>query len=552
MPRTIPRTPSSARAVKDGITKKVKNLLASSDAMHEVNKPWAERDLNEAILSYLATYMFDVSNQDKISWFEEYVRNYLTTASKDPNSKPAQQIANALFNESFIRQICEHLSAQREHDLDFKTYQLRSTLYDKQQQLFDNNIDQRIVVINSRRSGKTETMGRIIARELLQPDAHVVYLNRTSSAAVRQIREPLRVSLEKIGLKSIKGSVDNQEVHYENGSQLLVLGNNNSADIDKLRGERISCCIMDECGHQRNVKQIMREVVGPALKDYGSKSKLYLVGTPPRIPHTYVEELWNNPEVKKYHWTFLDNPFIPDRDKVIEQVCKDEKVEPNSAFIRREYLGEMGVYDDDAKYITKYTYNPQETLPNTLDFAYIGVDWGYEDKAAVISIVANKQKGQAYIVETWSEPHKGIKEISDEILRQYNNLKSKYNLARQPWVICDNNEKSAVSDLYHQYHIPNVFTAYKYDKDYALDQLHEMFATNKIVVVNDPSGRVLQDIDSTLWRRDEETDRILHELDDDIWHPNALFAILYVSRQLAIDIFGWIDSNKAAKAIIES
>ena len=148
----------------------------------------------------------------------------------------------------------------------------------------------------------TELLGRLIVKGLLKPDAHVVYINRTSSAAKRQIRGPLQTALDKINLKCIKGSVDNQEMHFENGSQLLIIGQNNSADTDKLRGERISLCLCDECGHTRNIRELIREVISPALRDYAD-SQLVMVGTPPRIPHTYIEELWNNPDVsyKKYH-----------------------------------------------------------------------------------------------------------------------------------------------------------------------------------------------------------------------------------------------------------
>lgn len=507
--------------------------------------------LREELLNYISVCMFEAKGKDSLRWFERFVNNYLDYAQEHPDSKPAAHLANALFSNDIFQRITEYIDNAEKHDTEFKEYQIRSTLYDKQQEVFDNDIDDRILIINSRRSGKTELMGRLIVKGLLKDDAHVVYLNRTSSAAIRQIRGPLRTALEKIGLQCVKGSVENQELHFENGGQLLILGNNNAADIDKLRGERISMCIMDECGHQRNVKQLMREVIGPALKDYGSESKLYLVGTPPRIPHTYVEELWNNPYVKKYHWTFMDNPFIPERDTVVQKVCEEEGVTPDSAFIRREYFGEMNAFDEDAKLIKNFTYNKDIALPNTFDYAWVGLDFGYEDRAAIVSVVASKKEQRAWIVNSWSENHRGTTEIANEVKRQVNYLKENYNLAREPWVICDTNERSAVSDLYITHKINNIFTAYKYDLNFALDQLNELFSTGKIIIKNDPSGRVLEDIDSTVWARDKETDKILHEIDDEVWHPNALMSLLYVSRQFCLDVLGRVDDNKSAKLIEE-
>jgi len=69
--------------------------------------------------------------------------------------------------------------------------------------------------------------------------------------------------------------------------------------------------------------------------------------------------------------------------------------------------------------------------------------------------------------------------------------------------------------------------------------------------VNDPSNRVREDCEYTMWKRDEETDKIIHEIDDDIWHPNALMALLYVSRQFAFEIMSWVDHNKAARDIVK-
>lgn len=540
--------PNKTAGKKQAVSRFVNNALFENPT----RSLYQNKHLDAAVADILINEMFSITKEGDKSWIETYAHNYLLSALI-PDTPAANKIANALFNDNFINQLQEYLERQAAKDVDFYKYQLLTTLYDKQQEVFTDEADKKHLIINSRRSGKTELMGRLLAKNLLLPDAHCVYINRNSSAAIRQIRNPLETSLLKIGLKCIKGSVENQEMHFENGSQLLILGNNNASDIDKLRGERISCCILDECGHQRNIRQLLREVIDPALKDYGKDARLYVVGTPPRNKGTFVEDTWEHAIErgwKKWHWTFMDNPFIPNRESVIEEVCKENGVDKDSAFIRREYFGELGVYDSDALWIKKY--NKDNNIPKQAKlFAYVGVDWGYEDKAAVVSVVASKQQSKAWIVDSWSEEKKGIIEVSNEVKRQVESLKKEYpNLEREPWVICDTNEKGAVYDLYNSYKIPNVFTAYKYDLDYAEDQLNELFTTNKFVLANDPSGRVEEDIQNSLWKRDEETDRILHEIDDDLWHPNALMAVMYISRQFAVDVLGWVDQNKAAKEII--
>ena len=541
---------------------------ASSDAANQAikkslqaNPTKIRTDRNKYITPELMEYIRNQLNTpDKKGkpWIYQYVDKVFKTAMEDPEGKSGQLFTQFIFNkEDFLAHLDALVDKEKDSDTSYKKYLIRQTLYDKQQTVFDNDIDNKILIINSRRSGKTELMGRLITKGLLLPDAHCVYINRNSSAAIRQIRNPLQTALDKIGLKCVKGSVDAQEMHFENGSQLLILGNNNSADIDKLRGERISMCIMDECGHQRNVRQLIREVIGPALKDYGKQSLLCLVGTPPRIPHTYVEEIWNNAMErgwKLYHWTFEDNPFIPDRSKVIEDVCKEQGCTPDSAFIQREYYGRLNVYDDDAKVIKKWSFVTQDQLRqlgNVVDYAYVGVDFGFEDKPAVLSFICKNNR--MYVVDEWSENHHGVVDISNEIKRQYENLKENYSVAHNIKVICDNNVKEAVWDLYNVYKIPNVFTAYKSDKDLALDQLNDFFSSNKIAISDKmKDGRLTEDLTNTLWERDEETDKILHNIDDDTWHPNALMATLYVSRCYANEVLNLVDNNKMAKNIVEA
>ena len=541
---------------------------ASSDAANQAikkslqaNPTKIRTDRNKYITPELMEYIRNQLNTpDKKGkpWIYQYVDKVFKTAMEDPEGKSGQLFTQFIFNkEDFLAHLDALVDKEKDSETSYKKYLIRQTLYDKQQTVFDNDIDNKILIINSRRSGKTELMGRLITKGLLLPDAHCVYINRNSSAAIRQIRNPLQTALDKIGLKCVKGSVDAQEMHFENGSQLLILGNNNSADIDKLRGERISMCIMDECGHQRNVRQLIRETIGPALKDYGKQSLLCLVGTPPRIPHTYVEEIWNNAMErgwKLYHWTFEDNPFIPDRSKVIEDVCKEQGCTPDSAFIQREYYGRLNVYDDDAKLIKKWSFVTQDQLRqlgNVVDYAYVGVDFGFEDKPAVLSFICKNNR--MYIIDEWSENHHGVVDISNEIKRQYENLKENYSVAHSIKVICDNNVKEAVWDLYNVYKIPNVFTAYKSDKDLALDQLNDFFSSNKITISDKlKDGRLTEDLTNTLWQRDEETDKILHEIDDDTWHPNALMAALYVSRCYANEVLNLVDHNKMAKNIVEA
>jgi hypothetical protein len=512
--------------------------------------------VNETIVDALVKPI----GSSKESFAEKFISKYMSNALKDTSSKEAQVLASILIKPDSLEQFQTFENSHKSVDVDLILWKLNNTLYDRQQEVFSSflhNAYKRYLIINSRRTGKTELMGRLIAANLVSSnDAHVVYINRNSSAAIRQIKRPLETSLAQTNLQIIRGSVESQFIQFNNGSQLLILGNNNSADIDKIRGERVSLCIMDECGHQKNTRQIIREVIEPAMADYGKEAKLVLVGTPPRIPHTYVEDVYNNALTlgwKTFHWTFMDNPHLPDRETILDDVCKSNGVTPDSSFIRREYFGEMNVFDTDAKYIKHYTELTAEQAKalkaRTWDYCWIGVDWGYEDNAAIVVAVADKRAKEMYVVYDWSEPHKGNQYTCEKVKEIYDNVKKEYNLAREPWVIADTNEKGNIADLYRIHKITHACCAYKYDKDAALDQLADFVHSSKIKVCPDAKA-VKNDADLMLWKRDDESDKILHELDDDTYHGNAMFALLYVNRQFAVDVMG-STTAKTAKELIE-
>lgn len=483
------------------------------------------------------------------SYITNFIDNFMNEAKKDPNSQAARLLASAIFDPKLLDTLDETLNKQMNRDYGFALYQIRKTLYDKQQEVFDNDTDKIILAICSRRSGKTELMGRLLVKRLLKPDQHVVYINRSFDAAVRQIQKPFDTALQSVGdsLKIVQGSIGGGLVQFDNGSWLLIVGNNNAADVNKIRGEKVALVVIDEFGHMRHLKELVQEVLQPATIDYAD-SQMVFVGTPPRTKVSFAHELWNNNgNVKRYHWTFMDNPFIPNKDQVIPQVCAMYGVTPDSMFIRREYFGDVNAYDDEAIYIKKY-FKQEPPKDKLYHYAYVGIDWGYEDKAAVVAMIADKNDKKMYIVKDWSEAKKGITEISSKAQEMVKYLKDNYKLDREPQVICDTNEKSAAQDLYTTYRIPNVALAYKYDKNYALDQLSDWFVAST-VVISDNAKATIEDAENMIWKRDEDTDNILHELDEDAYHGNAMMAVLYCSRQFAYDVMGLIAENKPAKEI---
>ena len=528
----------SKKGVKQ--TEEQKAKIAASETMTRKMRR-VQPEIDQAIQDKLFS-----KDKNGHSFIVSFVSKCIDEAKKDPNSRMGVYMADKIFGSGdLITRLDSEVNKAMARDTAFQQYQIRNTLYDKQQEVFDNSIDKFMLVINSRRSGKTEMMGRLLAKRVCKPDQHCVYINRSFDAAVRQIQKPLETALEAAGLH-YTGTINGGKIEFDNGSWILIVGNNNAADVNKLRGERIALCLCDECGHMRHLRELMNEIIGPATMDY-EDSQIIMVGTPPRTKNGFVQELWEKGKVRKYHWTFMDNPFIPNKENVIKETCEMFGVSPDSNFIKREYYGDMYAYDTEAIYVKHYDKSEPDK-DKLYSHAYVGVDWGYEDKAAVVGMVADKNNKKLYIVKDWSEAKKGIVEISARVQEMVEYLKANYRLDREPQVICDTNEKSAAQDLYTTYHISNVTLAYKYDLNYALDQLADWFTASTVVLSNNAKATI-EDADNMVWKRDEETDQIIHELDDDSYHGNAMFAVLYASRQFAYDVMGLIAENKPAKEI---
>ena len=528
----------SKKGVKQ--TEEQKAKIAASETMTRKMRR-VQPEIDQAIQDKLFS-----KDKNGHSFIVSFVSKCIDEAKKDPNSRMGVYMADKIFGSGdLITRLDSEVNKAMARDTAFQQYQIRNTLYDKQQEVFDNSIDKFMLVINSRRSGKTEMMGRLLAKRVCKPDQHCVYINRSFDAAVRQIQKPLETALEAAGLH-YTGTINGGKIEFDNGSWILIVGNNNAADVNKLRGERIALCLCDECGHMRHLRELMNEIIGPATMDY-EDSQIIMVGTPPRTKNGFVQELWEKGKVRKYHWTFMDNPFIPNKENVIKETCEMFGVSPDSNFIKREYYGDMYAYDTEAIYVKHYDKSEPDK-DKLYSHAYVGVDWGYEDKAAVVGMVADKNNKKLYIVKDWSEAKKGVVEISARVQEMVEYLKANYRLDREPQVICDTNEKSAAQDLYTTYHISNVTLAYKYDLNYALDQLSDWFTASTVVLSNNAKATI-EDADNMVWKRDEETDQIIHELDDDSYHGNAMFAVLYASRQFAYDVMGLIAENKPAKEI---
>lgn len=507
----------------------------------EIKKREETKRVNKAIKNLVYEQLKqDLLNGDSAKqkpYYQTFLNNYLKQALKDPNGRPATTVASMIFTPDILTALDASHEREMANDINFALYKLNEDYFQEQRDvLVEINHSKKILVCCSRRAGKSYfCAGAIVKSALKNPGSRIIYINLTFKNAVKQIWDNVIKASEETGLQIDKSSKNDGEIEWVNGSSLRIKGNSNNAEADTLRGEsKVSLVVIDEAFHQKNMEYAINEVIMPFLADLGDRATILCTGTPPRIPHTYMEKLWSNDKTwRHYHWTAENNPHIPDFEKFIEEVCKAKGLTKDAPFIQREYYGVIGAYDTEAMVFKNYQTYTELPVSFTANRIAIGCDWGFSDYNSIITVAYNTQSGEAYVIEEKKFNKATVSEIITEVKRSYEAAKNRFGID-DIQILCDTNEQSITYELYANQHLP-AYNAYKYDKASAIAQLSDWLRSGKIKV-NANDIYLKDEFERTLYKRDEDDDSILPEIDDDIFHPDAIMALLYASRTIAFDM----------------
>ena len=487
--------------------------------------------LKEAILGTLKNELLASKANKTTSYYENFITSFLKEAA-DPNSKCGQMLASKIITDDIIDKLDESVNASIARDLDFIRYRVLKNCITKQQEVILSNDPSKVMtVLAGRRAGKTTGAARLLVYRSITPNSPSVYINKTFQMAVSQIWKPVLDVANEVGLDYEKADVSTGLITFKNGSSILVKGNNDSSSPDTLQGFKFRTIIVDEAQSERQMSYLVDTILRPTMADFND-SIMILQGSPPRVPHTYFERQLNNKNIPHFFWNFYSNKFISNPDKVIDDVCKEKGVTRDSPLIRREYFGDT-VYDTEAQVFKGYKMfsndTPKEFQPTDI---LIGVDFGFSDNNAIVTLEYNKNTRQAYITKADKFNKSTVTDIVNKIKLHYTDAIAKVNRERVE-IICDNNESSIVYEISQNYNLP-AYTCYKYDKEFAISKLSEDLRTGRILTKE--GCPLIDEFEMTVYKRDESTDAVLPEIDDDQYHPDAVFALLYAYRQYLFDI----------------
>jgi hypothetical protein len=513
----------NSEAVSAGVQKKLKERRAQSLILDAIR--------NELIN--------EKSKGQKSPKVIQFVKNVVDEGIKDPNSRSGAMLAEAVgFKDDLIEKLDEEIDKQMMKDQDFLKYRIQKLYFDKQRDvLFDDTV-QRKCIICSRRSGKTELAAALIVQTSVIPNSPCLYINLNFSNALRQLWDLVIRLSERTGMVISTSSKIDGTIQWSNGSSLKLSGNSTSAEADKHRGNKYKLVIVDEAGHQRWMKYLIEEVIEPLLLDYGKEAQLVLQGTPPRVPKTFFEKCWNSKEYKNYHWTIVDNPYIPNAEEEVENIAEKKGIRPDSPFIQREYYGMVGVYDTEAMvFKDRKTYEGEYKPTWIPTHVILGMDLGYQAYNAIIGLAYNSTLKIGYIFTEYRFNKSNVTEIVNklkEALERAKKLALTHDIdPGNIYVYCDSNEPTVSYEFSQTYHLP-VINAFKYNRDLAIAQLADNLRLGNLIVPKD--GELDQEMEQVIYKRDPDTDAVLPELDEEIGiHPDAVMALLYAFRQMAFD-----------------
>lgn len=525
MPRGRKPGADTSAATKAGHTPEA---IAKQNATRKANALLKDVIYNNLKDSLLA------QDSSGLEYYNRFMEKCLKEAMKDPNSRVGQVILNTMIKEDAIEELDKIAETARNKDIDFMHYKLLKGLFKEQRDFLMDDVQyKKQIAICGRRAGKTYSNARRLAWTCIKPNSPCLYINLNFRNAINQMWDETHNAIEEVGLTIKEESKAEGAITFTNGSSITFRGNNNKGEADKSRGYKYRLVVLDECGHQKNMQYLMDEVLRPCMADF-EDSVLIATGTPPRVPHTWAEKAWNDKTFKQYHWTMWENPNMPNPESFIDDECASKGVTRDSSFIQREYYGTMGAYDTEAQVFKgRKTYTiPANKASMPFDKICIGVDFGFSDYNAVVSLAYNTRTRQAWVIKENKFNHASVSTIV-EVIREHSEeakeLLLQKRLNPEVDVFCDNNEKSIIAELKRNYGVA-AYPAWKHDKAMAIEQLAEECRTGRLLIP--AKGAVDDEMDSVLYMRDEGTDAILPELDEELGiHPDIVMALLYASRQ---------------------
>jgi len=432
--------------------------------------------------------------------------------------------------ESLVKETTEYFQKHQESDNDFIEYKIAKTLFPWQKDVikFDSK---RNTLLCGRRSGKSYVESAIavlhcvkgydIVNGFKKPRS-VLIMGLTSERVKDVFWENIKHYVE---IANISAKIDNSalSVTFENGASIILKGNNSKVDREKLRGADYSLIIIDECQSQQSLGYLMTDILGPIIK--GRDSFCYLSGTGAITNKGYWKDITDGKDSatwRHFTATMKDNPTIP--STALEDVLRENNWTPDNVTYRREYLAEN--ITDTTRLIVPNFHRWDNLDKKIFDHLCIGIDYGWNDSNAVVALLKDTQ-GKIYEVETRKFNKSDVDKIVLNVKQVWEETITKYHIPMDNCIcVADNSDQSISAQI--QKNGVRIQNAIKVSGEEGLVQqiidMREALNRGDLLV---HSEILTDEMESWIWKYDEEAKTVIYKEDSDFFHPDCAHAMRY-------------------------
>jgi hypothetical protein len=493
----------------------------------------------------LQAFMGMLSGTDGEQFLSAYLKKFQIAAKRD-DTWQSRFLAERLFKDNVLEEIDEWMTRGEKRETAFLSYRLHKKAHDIQRQILFS-MSKAIFGMAGRRSGKTEGIELWFGDKFIQkPTARCLFISLTITKAMQLLWQPMMDLFAELGIKIKEHSRVEGRVVTEQGGLMQFGGNSTRDDRERNRGPYWDAVAIDEAQSQKELLYLIESIISQTLID--TSGQLLVAGTGPRIRGTYWEALylgqWADgkvlyPNALRLNWNISQNPFIPNYERVLEDIRKDKGLTETDPLYQREYLGRIA-YDDDALVLrlgdaNAFTDEILEAWIASQSVADIrftaGMDFGFEDADALAIIAYSITKPERFLVYEWKARRQSTEEIAAatragiEYITKSPLFERVENKSLQIYSDTGGN-KITPNDLAVTYKLP-IQPAYKAEKEMGFELLQGESRVGHFKVRRD--GPLWEESLRTVYARDEQ-DRLTRMIDDETYHPDMIPAVTYGMR----------------------
>ncbi len=483
------------------------------------------------------------SAKDPRPFVEVAVEKWMADVTSDRTLSTRQSFIQMLFDSGMIEKLDDIMQHQKTTDINYLRYLIHLHLFDEQREVLLSKKKQKMLICG-RRAGKTEALVAMIADAAISHDkGTILYISITAQRAYEIIWQRLIELLDTLHVSYKAKTVPQASIEFASGVHLYLRGASSKDELEKARGEGYLLAVLDEVQSIKddNIKYLINDILMPGLMEY--KGLLVLAGTPPRIAGSYIEREWMNEkrDASRFKWNITTNPYIEDSEHALEMIRKERGLSENDPVYRREYLGEMGVYDLDALvyrlekpknyYDDKSLWDWIQSQPRTDLWLTGGIDFGFSDCDAFCIFLYSAKKKEKFLLYEYKKNRELLSEFAAEIRKGIDYVYAMPQLEqlvnRDYRIYGDSADPRSLTDLRVSYKLPVVPVKSKSNKEMSVERLQDEVRSGNLKI---REGSVFEDEGRQIIFKRDANDQLLREVDGDYYHPDMSDAILYSLR----------------------